>query len=256
MAEPTYTLGRFVWHELYTPDVEASKAFYGALFGWQFRVDESGGMPYTLALLDRQPIGGFMPLNLVPMPNVPPHWLPYVSVASVEGAAGLAGAHGGKVVAGPRDIPAFGSFAVLMDPQGAVFAAWKSTKGDPPDSGPVPVGSFCWDSLNAADPAAAVAFYTNVVGWTTAAFGGGEGATVFKRGVREAASVNPAPPGVPTSWTSYVVVSALAAACEKAQKLGARLLMPPMALPGIGTFAIVADPAGAVVSLFEDAGRR
>ena len=36
MSEPMWTPGRVVWRELMTKDVEASKAFYGAMFGWTF----------------------------------------------------------------------------------------------------------------------------------------------------------------------------------------------------------------------------
>ncbi len=36
------TPGRVVWHDLVTRDVDASKAFYGALFGWTWRAPTFG----------------------------------------------------------------------------------------------------------------------------------------------------------------------------------------------------------------------
>ena len=51
----------------------------------------------------------------------PPHWRPYFTVAATEAAAAHVQELGGRVVFGPFPIPA-GSFAVALDPQGAVFA--------------------------------------------------------------------------------------------------------------------------------------
>jgi predicted enzyme related to lactoylglutathione lyase len=39
----TYEPGTFCWVELSTPDAEGAKAFYGDLFGWEFRDDEIPG---------------------------------------------------------------------------------------------------------------------------------------------------------------------------------------------------------------------
>src|SRR5206468_11526338 len=57
--------------------------------------------------------------------NVPPNWMPYVAVADCDAGARKAASLGGKVIRAPTDIPNVGRFAVLGDPQGAVFAIIK-----------------------------------------------------------------------------------------------------------------------------------
>ena len=58
-------------------------------------------------------------------PQEPPHWLPYFTVASCDGAIAKAKDLGGKVLAGPIELPQPGSLATLQDPQGAAFAVYE-----------------------------------------------------------------------------------------------------------------------------------
>jgi predicted enzyme related to lactoylglutathione lyase len=57
----------------------------------------------------------------------PPNWLPYFMVEDCDATAGKAAATGGKAMVPPTDIPNVGRFAVLGDPQGAMFAIIKLT---------------------------------------------------------------------------------------------------------------------------------
>ena len=58
-------------------------------------------------------------------------------------------------------------------------------------------------------------------------------------------------PNTPPHWLPYIFVSDCAAMTEKAKSLGASLCVKPMEMEGVGTFAVVADPQGAVFSLFQ-----
>jgi predicted enzyme related to lactoylglutathione lyase len=65
---------------------------------------------------------------------VPPHWLVYFAVSDCEGQTALAQSLGGAVRLAPTDAGGIGRFAVLVDPQGAVFAviqppAWERAQG-------------------------------------------------------------------------------------------------------------------------------
>jgi predicted enzyme related to lactoylglutathione lyase len=60
-----------------------------------------------------------------------------------------------------------------------------------------------------------------------------------------------APPGVPTSWLSHIYIKDLAEARAKAEKLGAKALMPEVDTGEWGKFAVMQDPQGAVFSLFQ-----
>ncbi len=54
--------------------------------------------------------------------GTPPGWMGYVQVAEVDASAAQAGALGGSVSMAPHDLPGVGRFAVIADPQGAMFA--------------------------------------------------------------------------------------------------------------------------------------
>ena len=112
--------GAFSWSELITPDVPKAAAFYDKVFGWG---SETHGeqMPYTEFTLDGNSIAGAMN---PPMPGIPPLWGIYFSVADTDASAARATALGGSVMAPPMDIEP-GRFAVLVDPQGAMFSIIK-----------------------------------------------------------------------------------------------------------------------------------
>lgn len=112
--------GAFTWAELDTRDVAGAKAFYEAVFGWGSETSEGGGMVYTEWKLGGESIGGMMDMPPMVPAEVPPYWLVYFQVADVDAAAARVGELGGSVMAPPMDFPG-GRFAVVADPQGAVF---------------------------------------------------------------------------------------------------------------------------------------
>ena len=59
---------------------------------------------------------------------MPPNWLPYFAVEDCDASAAKAQALGGGTVVAPTDVPEVGRFAILRDPQGAVFAIIKLTR--------------------------------------------------------------------------------------------------------------------------------
>lgn len=65
-------------------------------------------------------IGGVLAIK-PGMENVPPVWVPYFMVADTDATAARAKAKGGNLMLPPKDIANVGRFAVIADPQGAVF---------------------------------------------------------------------------------------------------------------------------------------
>ncbi|RMG61620.1 MAG: VOC family protein, partial [Calditrichaeota bacterium] len=57
--------------------------------------------------------------------DVPSHWLVYFAVEDCDATVKTAQSLGGQVLVSPSDIPGVGRFAILQDPQGAVFAIIK-----------------------------------------------------------------------------------------------------------------------------------
>ncbi|MBI4821900.1 MAG: VOC family protein [Deltaproteobacteria bacterium] len=251
--------GRFVWHEIYTSNVEQTKAFYGELLNWGYETVPMQGMAegYTMAKIGDRTIAGIMSLDAVKqmspdmMKSMPPHWTGYVSVNDVDVSAATAKASGGYVPFGPMDIPNVGRFAPVMDPQGTGCFVFKALKGDGPEPTMPTLGDFCWDSLQTTDMKGAADFYGKVMGWTGTTMANMPGTTIFVVGDKQRASMHMAPDGMPANWMTYMLVENLERATEKATRLGAKVMMPNVPVPGMGKFTVISDSVGAVVALFE-----
>jgi predicted enzyme related to lactoylglutathione lyase len=111
--------GALSWCELAARDTDYAAGFYGQLFGWQPKRRED--FPYVELYLGDRPIGGIYPLD-ESMPGVPPHWGVYFRVEDCDASAAKARSLGGKALVGPQDIPNVGRFAMLQDPQAAMFS--------------------------------------------------------------------------------------------------------------------------------------
>src|SRR5688572_26439808 len=123
-------------------------------------------------------------------------------------------------------------------------------------------GRFVWYDLMTTDPQAAVAFYTKVLGWTTAPFDiPGEAApyTMWQAGDTPDSMVGGVAPisgemagqGVVPHWIAYVSTSDVDATAEQATRLGAQVLHGPDDIPTVGRFAILQDPQGAVIAVYK-----
>jgi predicted enzyme related to lactoylglutathione lyase len=122
MASPFQTHGAFSWMELMTTDPKAAEQFYSQLLGWELEPNAMGHAGYTAVKAGGQGIGGIMRMPKEVPAGTPPHWTGYVTVADVDATVRKAQALGGTVCHPPMDIERVGRFAVLRDPQGAVFS--------------------------------------------------------------------------------------------------------------------------------------
>lgn len=124
-AERVNEPGAMGWNELATRDREASKGFYGSVFGWTTSTMDFEGGQYTMwhhPEDETQGIGGMLEMAGDQWPaDMPPHWMVYFVVEDPNAAAQMCEQLGGKVAVPPFDTPA-GPMAVLSDPQGAVFS--------------------------------------------------------------------------------------------------------------------------------------
>lgn len=117
--------GSFCWSEIAVTDLAKCRAFYEAVFGWQFKKSESTGkeMEYlefssfggehqdgALYQMSRELFGGEIP---------PAHIAQYIAVDDVDASLEKVKTLGGSVVFGPYDIPNVGRMGVINDPTGA-----------------------------------------------------------------------------------------------------------------------------------------
>lgn len=104
-------------------DPDLALAFYEAVVGLTHSSMEiAAGQNYRVLKAGDAEVGGCME---PPMPGVPNHWHVYFAVDDADATAAKAAAAGGQVIAEPADIPSVGRFAVLSDPQGAIFSVLK-----------------------------------------------------------------------------------------------------------------------------------
>src|SRR5687767_6026995 len=114
--------GTLCWTELNSRDTEKAAAFYEAVFGWKADTSTEP-MQYTQFLLDGRSIAGMLDMTGRVPDEVPAHWLVYFGSNDVDADVATATSAGGQAFVGPMDIPT-GRFAVLGDPQGAMFAVF------------------------------------------------------------------------------------------------------------------------------------
>lgn len=113
----------FCFMELTSDDVEGAKDFYGQMFDWKIAKSPSAKIPYYFVDPGTEPQGGMM---APPAPGLPTAWLMYVLVDNVAAACDKLSGLGGKVLNPKMKVPGSGWFAVVADPQGAVFGLWEN----------------------------------------------------------------------------------------------------------------------------------
>ena len=117
-------------------------------------------------------------------------------------------------------------------------------------------GHFVWYELLTKDPKAAIAFYTDVVGWKTQPFGENGDYTMWVGSQGPLGGVMKLPEeaakmGAPPNWMSHVQVKDVDSTAALAKKLGGRIYKEPSDIPTIGRFAVIADPQGAAIMIFK-----
>jgi predicted enzyme related to lactoylglutathione lyase len=114
--------GALTWNELVTRDVDGSRAFYHAVFGWTARHSSRAGVPYAVWECDGQTIAGMQPMVGDEWPDdLPPHWMIYFAVRDCDETAQYARGLGGRIVQPPTNF-AMGRYAIIEDPQGGTFS--------------------------------------------------------------------------------------------------------------------------------------
>ena len=118
-------------------------------------------------------------------------------------------------------------------------------------------GRFAWYELVTTDAEAAKAFYTKVVGWGARdASVPGRPYTLFTAGKAAVSGLMDLPEGARKmggrpSWIGYVGVDDVDATADRLERLGGAVHVPPMDVPNISRFSIVADPQTARLALFK-----
>ncbi len=245
-----YREGSFVWYTLFTKVRENAKVFYPKVVGWSAESMPMPGGDYTLFKTGTVGRGGISPVD-VPAPS---HWASYLAVDDVDAKAKAVVAAGGRLLAGPDDIPTVGRYAAVTDPQGAMFMLFTSASADDqaPPKGP---GAFHWVELWAKDVDAVLPFYKEVFGYTTEVMPSDSGAyyILLKDGEPQAGALTAPHKDAPPMWLPWIHVVNVDEASQMAKYRGGKILFEPKDVPGVGRICIIEDNTSAVVGLITPA---
>ena len=249
--------GKVVWRDLLTNTPQASRRFYGELFGWEFEeprlfVGVGSGDSYMLIRHNGRLIGGMVDTNALGKKENISQWITTISVADLDAAVERAAGAGGKVVNAPVSIGDRGRMAVVEDSTGALFAMIQTKDGDPADSEPAHNG-WLWDELWTSDVDSATGFYRTVIGFEYTDHeieNVDRDYRVLTYADKPRAGVlrNPFENERPV-WVNYIRVGDPAAVTAKVERLGGRVLVEAQARPVGGEVAFIAGPSGAGVAL-------
>ena len=111
-----------------------------------------------------------------------------------------------------------------------------------------------WTDLATSDPEAAREFYGKVFGWKVEVnpdpqYGG---YALAKVGDKDVAGIGPKQMDeAPTAWTVYIGTHDAEDTVKKAQAAGGNVIVPTMAVGDQGTMAIIQDPSGAMIGVWQ-----
>ncbi len=115
-------------------------------------------------------------------------------------------------------------------------------------------GIVSWNELMTRDARASAKFYAALFGWTREEMDmGGATYSMFKVGGRPVGgmfALSPEAESMPVMWMAYVTVENLESSVAQAVELGAHIHKEITTIP-MGRFAIIADPQGAVIGLWQ-----
>lgn len=225
--------------------LEASGAFYTAVFGWQMQ-------KMSAELLAAVTPAGPATALRSGIPDGFPGIVPYLATGDVGATLAQVTAGGGAVERAPWKVPMVGTLARFRDPAGTIYGLTDTAMpgGAPKIPMPFgsnpkpPVGALCSLEMYAGS-AAVPAFFQQLFGWGTietmpsfVGFDAGAGiGGVFQ-------SHTPALPAV-----GYVYVADVAATLTAISAAGGAQQGGPMAMPGMGTFGYFTDPSGTTMGL-------
>jgi uncharacterized protein len=117
-------------------------------------------------------------------------------------------------------------------------------------------GTPSWVDLQTTDQPAAKQFYSELFGWRYDDMPAGEDvvysmATLKGQHVAAISPLGADMQGVPPHWNTYVTVSDVEASAGQVGGAGGQLIAPPFDVLDAGRMAVVADPTGAMLMLWQ-----
>ena len=248
-----YAHGQFSWVDLMSANMDESKVFYAALFGWEaVDQDTQGGPPYVLFQLDGKRVAGMgqLPDDLAAQ-GVPPVWNSYVNVDDLAATVARVTELGGMVMMPPMQVLNHGHMAGVQGPEGAPLFLWQKLDHFGAEAVNEP-NTLCWNELATREVEQSRAFFESLFGWQCELQEGTPGTYyVAKLGETQNAGLMQMTEewgDMPCCWGTYFAVDDVDAQVAKVTELGGRVNVPAFDM-SVGRMAVVADAHGAVFSM-------
>ena len=235
------------WFEILGPDPEQTAKFYSELFGWQTQA-MGGGYVVIDTHSGRGMNGGIGE----PPPGGQPGSVVYVEAPDIQGVLEQAVSLGGTVVT-PVTQTAGATHASFTDPWDNRVVL-KQGDGTTSQVSPGDSPAVDWVEISCAEPEKAWEFYRQLFGWTIDAdpSGGpvhGSVDTGSKVGAR--GGIGSSRDGKP-AVDIYAKVDDLTKYLERAEGLGATIVMPAMKVDEHTEIAMFTDPQGTTFGLYSE----
>lgn len=241
-------VGRIVWHDLFTRDVDASKTFYHGVAGWHFVTEHAtdfawggGERDFVLALLGDEAGTGFVELPDGGLSG----WIPYVEVEDVDAVAEIAEGLDAQIEKAPFDVPGVGQNCLLRDPMGALVGICVSSHGFP-----TPTKQFEEERYVAPSDDFPEEFYCALFGWhiQPSVVPDTSGLSIMLTG-RQVAIQTTADSGQPALWVPGVRVKQLPEALNRVLDLGGAIVDSDRGRLGEKSSALITDLNGSLTYL-------
>jgi len=233
--------GKFIWHDLLTPEPKKAGQFYQALFGWNIEYHPD----YTLMRNGDKLIAGIVKAESSDHQAKGGLWIPTVSVADVDATASLVTANGGKILKGPLDMGKRGRALLIRDSQNADLLVLSATGGAPVDVDPA-INDWLWDELWSKDPDAIESFYAAVLGYDQVL--DSDNYSVLLRDEQWRAGIRRVRDEIDhLLWVPVVRVADTRATTKRVTELGGTVKVAAGEVPGNPDIALIADTTGALL---------
>lgn len=237
--------GEFVWHDLLTGEPDVAKQFYGGLFGWDF---ETTGRS-TLITLDQRAIGSIMEMPATDTRHVA-RWVASLGVADIAKATEWTLQQGGSVHEGPRYMRNRGEIALVSDSLGAQIGLIELGPKKTITPVSVAINDWLWDELWTTNIDQALKFYSGLYEFEATEATPGywilKSGEKWRGGIRELFDRD-----LEQRWVPVIRVNDTRAVSERAQVLGAKIILAAEQREAGDETALLADPGGALFMIQE-----
>jgi len=243
--------GEIYWFSLLTEDIGGASQFYSELFGWDIVQSPTGGL---MALRNGQPFAGMNRIEDRIPGTSESLWLAAISVTEPVQSVATAKKLGATIRQDVTDLPGWGTYAVIQDPQGAPLLLVKPARSLGGTQG---YSGWRWAELWTPDTKAAADFYKQVVGYELEPVKVGNDTydILGTAGKRQAGLVALDRDDIAPRWAPYVGVTDLRGILVRVWQAGGKVLREPAEInfeaAGANRVALIADPSGAALFLYQ-----